>query len=159
MSFVGILTEHKNEVYLKKKLEKEQFKEVFFLNEKTIDNMKNIKFETLLIGKQIIEKYDTIRTMAQKANYVIMNSDVKENMSVVENLDLTIITYGYNQKATITTSSVEQNKLIICLQRNIKNVHKEEIEAQEIEMDSSKDANDYAIMELVGLNLLYTPVN
>ena len=49
MSLIGILTEHKNESYLKKQLEKMNLDDVFFFSENTIENMHNIKFETLLL--------------------------------------------------------------------------------------------------------------
>lgn len=158
MSFIGILTEHKNETYLKKKLAKNQWDKVFFLDEKTLENMHNIKFETFLLGKKIEEKQDIIRSIAQKASYFVVNSDIKENLLLLNNLDLKVITYGYNQKATITTSSIEENKLLICLQRNIKNVYQEEIEPQEIEIEVFEKINDEAIMEFAILSLLYSKI-
>lgn len=156
MSFIGILTEHKNETYLKKQLESKQWGEVFFLDENTLKNMHNIKFETFLFGKKIKQNQDIIRSMAQKVNYFIVNSDIKENVSTLNNLDLRLITYGYNQKATITTSSVEENKIMICLQRSIKNIYQEEIEPQEIEMEVLEKINDEAIMEFASLSLIYS---
>lgn len=155
MSFIGILTEHKNEIYLKKELEKRKWEDVYFLSENSIDNMRNITFETFVLGKEIEENQEMIRSMAQKAKYFVLNSDIKENLPLLDNLDLTLITYGYNQKATITASSVEENKMMLCLQRSIKNVYQEEIEPQEIEIQMEQEASDDAVMELASLNLLY----
>ncbi len=159
MSLIGVLTEHKNEIYLKKMLEQEKLENIFFLSEKTIDNVRNIKFETFLLGKKIEKKQDIVRGIAQKASYFILNGDIKENLSILDNLDLTLITYGYNPKATITASSVEENKILICLQRNIKNVYNQEIEAQEIKIENCEDAEEYASMELASLILLYKKEN
>ena len=159
MSFIGILTEYKNEEYLKEQIAEKDLGEAFFLNEKTIDNMRNIKFETFLLGKKIEDNQQCVRSIAENASYVVLNSDVKENLAILDNLDLTLITYGYNQKATITTSSIEENKKLVCLQRNIKNVYGEEVEPQEIEVNEKKEANNYAIMEFVGLNLIYNRQN
>ena len=159
MSLIGVLTEHKNEIYLKKMLEQEKLENIFFLSEKTVDNVRNIKFETFLLGKKIEKKQDIVRGIAQKASYFILNGDIKENLSILDNLDLTLITYGYNPKATITASSVEENKILICLQRNIKNVYNQEIEAQEIKIENCEDAEEYASMELASLILLYKKEN
>lgn len=153
MAFIGILTEHKNEVYLKKQLE--EWEGVFFLDEKTIENMRNIKFETFLLGKKIESKQKVIRAIAQKANYFIINTDIKENLPILENLNLKVITYGYNQKSTITASSIEENKMMVCLQRSIKNVYQEEIEPQEAEIEVVQGVDDEAAMELASLLWLY----
>ena len=155
MPFIGILTEHINEIYLNEQLKRRKWGKVFFLDEKTIENMHNIKFETFLLGKKVVENQDTIRYIAQNASYFVLNSDIKENLCVFENLDLKVITYGYNQKATITTSSVEENKMMICLQRSIKNVYQENIEPQEFEFEMSEEINNEALMEFASLDLLY----
>ena len=93
--------------------------------------------------------------MAQKANYFVINSDIKENLSILENLNLMLITYGYNRKATITASSIEENNMMICLQRSIKNVYQEEVEPQEIEIKITENINDEAVIELACLDFLY----
>ena len=155
MSFIGILTENKNEIYLKEELGKQKWEDVFFLSENNIDNMHNIKFETFLLGKKVEKKQEIIRDMAQKAKYFIINSDIKENLPLLDNLDLTLITYGYNQKATITASSVEENKRMLCLQRSIKNVYQKEVEPQEIEIETKQEVSDDAVMEFAILRLLY----
>ena len=156
MPFIGILTEHITEIYLNEQLKRRKWGKVFFLDEKTIENMHNIRFETFLLGKKVVENQDTIRYIAQNASYFVLNSDIKENLCVFENLDLKVITYGYNQKATITTSSVEENKMMICLQRSIKNVYQEKIEPQEFEFEMSEEINNEALMEFASLDLLYS---
>lgn len=155
MSLIGVLTERENEIYLNKQLEKRKLEDLFFLNENTIENMRNIKFETFLLGKKIEKKQEIIRYIAQKASYFVLNSDIKENLSLLDNLDLMLITYGYNQKATITASSVAENKMMICLQRSIKNVYNEEVEPQEIEIEMTEGIKDEAVMELASLTFLY----
>ena len=155
MSLIGVLTERENEIYLNKQLEKRKLEDLFFLNENTIENMRNIKFETFLLGKKIEKKQEIICYIAQKASYFVLNSDIKENLSLLDNLDLMLITYGYNQKATITASSVAENKMMICLQRSIKNVYNEEVEPQEIEIEMTEGIKDEAVMELASLTFLY----
>lgn len=155
MSFIGILTDHKNEIYLKRELENSPDNEMFFLSEKTIDNVRNIKFDTFLLGKKIEESSEIIRSIVQKASYVIMNSDIKENVSLLDSLDLMLITYGYHPKATVTISSAEENGVMLCLQRSIVNKYQEDIEPQEFEIQTDEKVSDYAVMELTSLKLIY----
>lgn len=156
MSLIGILTQNQNKAYLKEELKKRQLEDVFFLTESTAQNMRNVKFDTFLLGKKITTKQETIREIAKRTDYFILNSDVKENLQLLDNLDLKLITYGYNQKASVTTSSVEEGKVIVCLQRGIKNIYQEEIEPQEIELKADKNENNSAILELASLLFLYS---
>lgn len=156
MSLIGILTETKNKAYLKEQLKKRQLEEVFFLTENTAQNMRNVKFDIFLLGKKIATRQETIREIAKGTEYFILNSDIKENLQLLENLDLKIITYGYNQKATVTASSVQENNMMICLQRGITNVYGERIEPQEIVLKIEESVNDSAILELTSLLFLYT---
>lgn len=156
MALIGILTQNQNKAYLKEELKKRQLEDIFFLTESTVQNMRNVKFDTFLLGKEITKEQETIREIAKRTDYFILNSDIKENLQLLENLDLKIITYGYNQKATITTSSVEEGKVIVCLQRGIKNIYQEEVEPQEIKLKSNKNDNNSAILELASLLLLHS---
>ena len=156
MSLIGILTQNQNKAYLKEELKKRQLEDVFFLTESTAQNMRNVKFDTFLLGKKITTKQETIREIVKRTDYFILNSDVKENLQLLDNLDLKLITYGYNQKASVTTSSVEEGKVIVCLQRGIKNIYQEEIEPQEIELKADKNENNSAILELASLLFLYS---
>ena len=48
MFFIGIITNQKNEAYIKRELLKIGIeKSVIFINERNIANIKNVKFETL----------------------------------------------------------------------------------------------------------------
>ena len=156
MSLIGILTQNPNKAYLREELKKRKLEDVFFLTESTVQNMRNVKFDTFLLGKKITEKQEMIREIAKRTDYFILNSDVKENLPLLENLDLKIITYGYNQKASVTTSSVEEEKVIVCLQRGIKNIYQEEIEPQEMELEIDKSDNNSAVLELASLLFLYS---
>lgn len=156
MLLIGILTESGHDSYLKEELKEILKKEhIFFLKESNMQNLKNIKFQVLLIGKKVLKNKEEIREIIKKADYVILNADIIENLDLLNNLDVQLITYGFNQKATITASSVEENKIMICLQRTIKNLQNKKIEPQEFKRKLIKDSNTYAVMELVSLLLLY----
>lgn len=152
MSLIGVLTKSKHQDYLKKQLPKEQ---LFFLKESSLENLKNIKFQTILIGKKIIKNKNQVRELAKKAQYVIFNTDIQENLDLLEDLSFKLITYGFNSKATITTSSMEENKIMVCIQRSIQNVQGKIVEPQELKIELEKNENAYSAMERIGLKLLY----
>ena len=106
MFFIGIVSEEKNEKHikdiLKQKIENEN---VVFINEKNIENIKNIKFKIIVLNKGIDNK--NIKNILLNAEYLILNSDI--NVKLVENLNLKVITYGFNSKATVTASSITGN--------------------------------------------------
>ena len=158
MSLVGILTEKAHENYIKQELKEKNFKQeqIFFLKENTIKNLKNIKFETIIIGKKISKNKGIIRELMQNAKYVVFNSDITENLNLLADLSFKLITYGFNPKATITTSSVEEGKIMVCVQRTIENLKGNKIEVQEITKDLPSDNISYAVMESLILELLYS---
>ncbi len=156
MSLIGVLTKSKQESYLKQKLEKVIPKEqIFFLKESSLENLKNIKFQTVLIGEKVIKSKKQVRQMVKSAQYVIFNTDIQENLDLLEDLSFKLITYGFNSKATITTSSIEENKIMVCIQRNIQNVQGKVVEPQELKLELEHNENTYSAMELIGLKLLY----
>lgn len=156
MSLIGILTTTKNENKLKHLLkETSSNHHIFYLHEDNINNVKNITFETILIGKTIEIPKEKIRKLVEKANYLILNTDKKENVAMLENLNLTLITYGLGSKCTITTSSMEEDQMMICLQRGIKTPIGRMIEPQEISFKIQNEEDSYTMMEFATLSLLY----
>lgn len=155
MSLVGILTQKSHETYLKPKLYNLVAQDqIFFLKEDTLSNLRNIKFQTILIGKKVLKNKEQLRQIAKNANHLIFNADISENLDLLENLSVKLITYGFNSKATITTSSVEEGKVMVCLQRVLENNQGKKIEPQEFCSEVSEEENGYEVMELVGLQLL-----
>ncbi|MGN1269499.1 MAG: hypothetical protein ACI4UU_01330 [Clostridia bacterium] len=156
MSLIGILTESNHQNYLKQEVKKITSQDqIIFLNENCIRNVKNITFETVLLGKKVENNKKDIIKIIEKADNLIFNTDIIENISLLDNLHLKLITYGFNSKSTITTSSISENKIIICLQRGIQNIKGEEIEPQELQMNIKNNINSYEAMELASLKLLY----
>lgn len=155
MSFMGIITNPKNENYIKKFLKKYiNIEYVIFINEKNIENMRNIKFDTILLGRKF-EENEILNEIIRKCKYLILNSDLKVYDNKLDNLNIQIITYGFNQKATITTSSVEEDKIVVFLQRSIVNMYKQYVEQMEISIDIDKNTETYAVMESIAILLIY----
>ena len=82
-----------------------------------------------------------------KTKYLIINCDIEIDMLKKIKLENPIktITYGFNSKATITISSVKDEKILVCLQRDIQKVDGKIIEAQEkiIYLNDSKSNKIY----------------
>ena len=157
MFFIGIVTNQKNELFIKKKLENIMpVSSIIFITEKNIDNIKNIKFETILLDNQIIKKKKEIRKIISSCKYLILNNDMEIDDSIIESMDLTIITYGFNGKSTFTISSIDENKLIICLQRIIFKENNIQIEPQEYEVKIDENVDNYAIIGSEILRILYS---
>lgn len=73
-----------------------------------------------------------------------------------------MITYGYNNKATVTASSIEEDSLLLSIQRTIESVSKVKYEPQEIKAyvpEKILEQNIYKIMGEIILILLYGKQN
>ena len=129
MFFIGIVSEEKNEKHikdiLKQKIENEN---VVFINEKNIENIKNIKFKIIVLNKGIDNK--NIKNILLNAEYLILNSDINVKIDLIESLDLKVITYGFNSKSTVTASSVTEEET---LWKNVNNIEKNVILCRQIQ--------------------------
>lgn len=141
MSFIGIVCENRNENYIKQILNKRlQNKTIIFFSEESIENLKNIKFETIIImanNKKIFSKKDILKNIVSKAKYLIINADEEINLDLLEDISLNVITYGFNSKSTITASSVKEESVLLCVQRTIQDFNELKIELQEISIEKS----------------------
>jgi len=155
MPFIGIISDEKSENHIRRELlERLKINEssVLFIKEKSIDNIKNIRFETVLLAREF-KNMDLLKKILTNTKYLIVNSDLKNNLKMLEELQLTVITYGFNSKATITISSVLEDKVLVCLQRDIINNKGKTIEAQEFEFVACENTND--LMGIASILLLY----
>lgn len=156
MSFIGIVTNSKNEESMVKKI----FKlfpadNIIFITSKNIDNIRNIQFETVVINGNIKDDVK-LKNIITKSKYVILNTDVELEKEFWKDLNLTIISYGFNNKATFTISSVSENNIIICLQRTIKNIFDEKIEPQEFEEKNDINVDINVILYEKIVQLIYS---
>ena len=149
MPFIGVITNQKNENYIREKL-KGIFKDdnIIFINEKNILNIKNITFETLLIDG-IIKNKIQLNKITEKSKYLVVNNDIESQTSKKK------ITYGFNNKSTFTVSSIDEKNIIICLQSNIFNKNEEEIEPQEFKIENNENVDKYAIIGTGIVKILY----
>ena len=155
MFFVGIITNQKNETYIKNELvRKMPLENIIFINDKNISNVKNIKFETIIIDAKIKIKFE-LRKILSNAKYIILNSDIELDINILNDLNLVVITYGFNNKSTFSVSSITENSMIICLQRIIFGKNEKKYEPQEYEVKLQKNVDKYAIIAMSIFNIIY----
>ncbi|MCI8587372.1 MAG: hypothetical protein HFJ49_02020, partial [Clostridia bacterium] len=108
MSFIGIIASEKQVNEIKKiilKQDKDRQLQIIAINSKSIENILNIKFETIIIMDSVEKLYneiENIRKVISKSEYLIINSDLEIKSEILENIKTKTITYGLKQKSTIT---------------------------------------------------------
>lgn len=160
MSFIGIICTSKQESMIKKILNANlKDANIIILKQDTIENFKNITFETIAVFSNQVEEFpnqEMVVKIIEKAKYFVVNADEPISFKILETIKTNVITYGFNTKSTITTSSVKEDSIFICLQRNIQNRIEEILEPQEIFIPlTSYKVNASMIMGLVSVLLIY----
>ena len=145
MPFIGIVGKVNDNNFIKNALVKNATTnkfEVININKNSIENIKNIKFDILVINDNIFELLDNskyLEDIIKQATYIIINYDIKNNLPLLKNTKLNIITYGFNAKSTITVSSIKEESILVCVQRNIKKIDGKIIEEQEFNIKVEKN--------------------
>ena len=135
MPLIGIIAKKNDVEEIKRELKKENI-EIFKITKESIKNIRNIKFEEIIIMKNINfekEEYKLISEIISKAQYLILNEDIDIDILSKINIQnpIKLVTFGFNSKSTITISSVTDENIVVCIQRDIEKVNKEMIECQE----------------------------
>jgi len=151
MYLVGVISQNKKII---KSLEKEfDNKKVDFINldTKTIDNLKNIKFDIILISNlNKINRNNSFKKIISNTDISVINADIKENFEILDNLKGIVITYGFNQKSTITASSVNDDTISICIQRIIEDKRGKKIEPIEY-VENIENFKNIDISDVIGI--------
>jgi len=147
MPLVGIIAKKKDIKAIKKEMQNTNI-ELIEITKESIKNIKNIKFQEIILleNMNLNEEEDSyIKEIIPKAKSLIINGDIEINLLKDINLEDTIklITIGFNSKATITISSVTDEKIIVYIQRNIEKNNGEILETQEKQIISQEDKKIY----------------
>ena len=139
MPLVGIIAKKRDFQAIKEELQNYNI-EFIHINKDSIKNIKNIIFEEIIFLEDInlnSDEYEFMNKIVLKTKYVIVNADIEINILKYIKIDcpIKVITFGFNSKATITISSVKDDKIIVCLQREIEKTNKGIIESQEKEIN------------------------
>lgn len=152
MSLIGIIAKKKDIKEIKNNLD--VVYEVIEINNKSIENLKNIKFEQIIINKDLVlnkQEEEYIKKLINTTKYIIINADI--NIQILNNIEidkpLKIITYGFNSKSTISISSVKEDYIILSIQREIEKLNNEKIENQEKKIDLIKGENNNIYIKII----------
>ena len=154
MAVIGIITKSNNINEIEKTLEKYGIheKNIVIITKHTIENIKNVKFDIIIIFDQI-EDDNILKKVLDSSKYLIINTDFKENVKLLNMAeDQYVITFGFNSRATITIISNENDEIILDLQREIENLNKEKIESKEIKLENNFNKN--RIYEEISMKIL-----
>ena len=117
MLFIGLIAKKKDVQSIRKDIKEKEI-EIIEIKENNIENLKNIKFEEIIFLDDINLKeneYIFLKELIQNSKHLIINTDISINILRKIGIEkpIKIITFGFNSKATITISSVKENKAII----------------------------------------------
>lgn len=162
MTFIGVISDSKSFEKIQENI-KEKWKQeikLIHINKKSIGNIKNIRFETIIIDEDLSDfkrEENTIRELCMYAKYLIINTDINLKFDLSNENKTNIITYGLNQKATVTVSSITDTDILLYLQRNIKDKKGTTIEVGEkrIQIREEKKLKTYEILIIYILYLVY----
>ena len=155
MPFIGIISDENVENCIRREiLDELKLREssVLFIKEKSIENIRNIKFETVIIARKF-KNMELLKELLKKVKYIVINSDIDTNLQSLDNIQAVVLTYGFNSKATITASSVKEDEILLCIQRNIETKNCETIEPQEMKVELKE--NPSCTMAIESILLLY----
>ena len=135
MPLVGIVAKKRDIQAIKKEIKSKEI-EIIEITKESIKNIRNIVFEEIIFLQNINfkeEEYKYMNEIISKTKYLIINGDIE--IDILKNIEIEkpikLITFGFSSKSTITISSVKEDKIIVCLQRDIKKSDGEILESQE----------------------------
>lgn len=135
MPLVGIVAPKRDIQAIKSEIKQKNI-EIIEITKDSIENIRNVKFSEIIFVQNIDlkeQQYKYINQIISNTKYLIINEDIEidilKKIEVKEKVK--IITFGFNSKATITISSVKEEKVIVCIQRNIEVANGEILENQE----------------------------
>ena len=163
MSFIGIVSDNKCFEIIKDKIkesDKEKKFNLIHINSKSIENIKNIKFEVIIINSELekLSNYSlNLERICENSKYLILNTDINSEENFIKNKGQEIITYGLNHKSTVTISSISESDILIYLQKNIRNIDDEivEVEEKRINIKEKSKCKTYDIMILYIILRIY----
>lgn len=136
MPFIGVFAKENDNNFIKNEINRNskinKF-EIININSKSLENLKNIKFDVFVIKENILELINNsnyIKNIINNSNYIILNTDLN-NEALITRKER-IITYGFNTNSDISVSSIKDENIMICVQNKIKSMNEKIIEEQEV---------------------------
>ena len=153
MPLIGIVAKKKDIQVIKNEL-KESNVEIIEITKQCVKNLKNITFEEVIFLEDIslnTDEYKYMNEIISKAKYIIFNSDIEMKILKQIQKPIKFITFGFNSKSTITISSIKEEKVIVCIQRDIEKINGKILEIQEKEIISknAKKIYNYLVVFII----------
>lgn len=161
MFFIGIIAENKDfETIKANTLKKIRGGKVnlIHITSQNIENMQNIKFDTLVVNQNLSkwqDKLSYLDKIFKNLKYVVFNIDMNTSLDILLGKSLSVITYGLNQKSTVTVSSITEDNILVALQRNLLNRDGDFIEVGEINMPVFAGEKVYEVLICCILQCIY----
>ncbi|MCI8383310.1 MAG: hypothetical protein HFJ33_00230 [Clostridia bacterium] len=161
MSFIGVIASKKCFENIKSKIAqaKNETIKLIPINLRSIENVKNIKFETIIVEDKLkkFEKHQPIlEKIFENTQYLLLNTDQNPEQKQIQEMSKTI-SYGLNQKAMVTVSSISETDILVYWQKNLKDKegNKLEIEERRIKKQERQLLSTYEILIIDTLLKLY----
>ena len=78
---------------------------------------------------------------SQRNRFFVINPDQKDILPYAANSQSLLITYGFNSKVCVTASSVMENEIQICIQRDLPTILGNSVEQQEFGISTDTENN------------------
>ncbi|MCL1844002.1 MAG: hypothetical protein FWF79_09330 [Defluviitaleaceae bacterium] len=85
----------------------------------------------VLIASEASPVLTAIIPSLKREDFLIINADDKTIFPFLTNCEAKLITYGFNNRACITASSVTNDEMQVCIQRNFQGINGEDREPGE----------------------------
>ena len=131
--------------------------ELIFVQDSNISNLQNVKFDCFIIHEQILNLKNicALEKILKNLKYLIINSDKNTKLDILNSNKINVITYGLNHKCTVTASSIQDDSIMIALQREILNKYGKLYEISEKKIEVNKDLDIYSYMLIFIIEILY----
>ncbi len=154
MTFIGMSANQKDFEILKSKFDGLN---IIRIDDDNIQNLQNIKFDSIIIHEKMsIKKHvKAFEKICKNLRYFLVNFDKNVNVDILKNNRMTVITYGLNHKSTITASSIQEDYIMVALQRDIFDREGKLQEIREQPIKTVQHLDIYGHMLMFVLSLLY----
>lgn len=152
MFIIGIIASERQANQIRKEIKEDLEIELISINHKSIENIKNVKFEIIIIQdslEKLKEKQEHVKQILKRPQYLLLNTDLTINEDIFKDINSKILTYGLKQKSTVTVSSLEEKQVIISIQRTFKNIKGKMISQQEIPISLGKNSTSELYNSLI----------
>lgn len=162
MPFIGIVANENDSNFIKnellKKYKDNKF-EIININNKSLENLKNVKFETIIVKEninKILKISNYINNILENASFLVVNTDIKENEEKLNKYN-GFISYGFNTNSIITISSIKEEDILICLQKQVRGLNNQITEEQECNVYIGKHNVEklYNYLAIFAIKIIY----